>query len=165
VRGGIAVTDYNDRDMGYRAQGFPDGTFVMQGKSPEEAPFPPELALGNIVRLNKPYATDRNLWHRIESYGRCRCGFEFQSDRKEYLLHLEDKGFKWGIIAEHVSRNAWGVPVVSLHLYDDEGRLLMGPNSIPEYVDFCAHEFQVWKVAMEMGYAPAFRRQPEDSDA
>jgi hypothetical protein len=68
--------------------------------------------------------------------------------------HLKDNGFKWGIIVEHVGRNWFGAPKVSLHLYDDEGRLFMGPNNIPQYVDFCADEFKVWKAATELGYVP-----------
>lgn len=46
------------------------------------------------------------------------------------------------------------MPIVSLHVYDDEGRLFMGRNSIPQYVDFSASEFQIWKMAVESGYDP-----------
>ena len=42
--------------------------------------------------------------------------------------------------------------MVSLHLYDDEGRLLITPNHIPMYVDFAASESRVWKAASEAGY-------------
>ena len=59
---------------------------------------------------------------------------------------------RWGIIVEHIGRNWRGTPKVSLYLYDDEGRLFMGPNNIPQYVDFCADEFEVWKVAVDIGY-------------
>ncbi len=147
------VNREDDRDMGYRARGFPDGSFLMQGKSPQEAPYPEEYALGNIVKLNEPYTTDRNPWHRIESYGRCRCGFEFKR-YKEHQEHAGENGFKWGIVVEHIDRNWRGEPKVSLHLYDDEGRLFMGPNNIPMYVDFVGSEFQVWKRATDIGYAP-----------
>jgi hypothetical protein len=77
------------------------------------------------------------------------------------------RAYKWGIIVEQISRNAFGHPRVSLHLYDDEGRLYMGPG-MPTYVDFCASDFIVWKIAAEVGYVPVnhdmFPRCPKCED-
>lgn len=100
---------------------------VVRGLSAEESPLPePELSLGNVVKLKQPY----------------RVGHGQQV-----------REFVFGVIAEHVGHNAWGHPVVSLYLYDADGRLFLGPNSIPEFVDFPAAEFVLWKVAAEPGYA------------
>ncbi|MBI4321882.1 MAG: hypothetical protein HY675_25590 [Chloroflexi bacterium] len=161
----MGMTNPDDRDMGYRAAGQ-DGVFMMQGKSPEEAPYPPALAIGNIVKLDKPYSTDRNPWHKPANFKTCKCGYEYKAPSvyKDQRRHQEENGFKYGIIVEHVSRNSGGTPIVSLHLYDDEGRLFMGPNLIPEYVDFTCDEFTLYKVATELGYLPHSEKGEVDDD-
>ncbi len=97
---------------------------IIRGLSARESPLPePELSLGNVVRLKKPYRVGR----KAREYG-------------------------YGIIAEHVGHNAAGHPVVSLYLCDRGGQLLMGPNRIPEFVDYPAPELFLWKLAAEDGY-------------
>ena len=118
--------------------------FLMQGKSPPE-----EYALGSIVKLKEPRMTGLNPWHRWEDYGKCCCGFEFDSYSNALLVHLREKAFKWGIIIKHKNRTWRGRPRVNLLLYNDEGRLFMGRNNVPEYVDFAAGEFQVVRTAAE----------------
>jgi len=148
-------------DLGYRARGFPGG-LVLQGKTPEEHPYPLELALGNIVKLNEPYSIDRNPRHRPAEPGQCTCGFGFEG-YDGFREHLKQSGYRFGIIVEHIGYNWRGEPRVSLHLYDDEGFLLMGPNNIPGYVDFAAAEFQVHKIASESGYlTQAMKRASAD---
>ena len=100
---------------------------VVQGKSPSQVPYPEELALGNIVKLNKPFRIDKGV------YG-----------EKVYATY--------GIIAEHVSYNVRGNAIVSLYLYTDEGKLNMGPNNIPLFADFSTSEFTIHKIATKLGY-------------
>lgn len=64
--------------------------------------------------------------------------------------------YSFGIVAEILTvlpdrrtRN------ISLHLYDPKARrIFLGPNSIPEYVDFHTSEFKLYKRATEQGYVP-----------
>jgi hypothetical protein len=43
----------------------------------------------------------------------------------------------------------------SLYLYESKTRqILLGPNNIPEYVDFRAMEFELYKRATDDGYIP-----------
>jgi len=71
-----------------------------------QPPFPPELALGNIMRLKRPY------WGQ---HRRSHC----------------DKPFACGIVVEQLHATG-GVPVVSLHLYDEDGVLYMHqPSTSP----------------------------------
>jgi hypothetical protein len=102
---------------------------IVHGLPAADAPLPgPELALGNVVKLKKPY--------RVREGGRAG-------------------DFAYGIIAEHVGRNAAGHPLVALFLYEADGRLLLGPHGIPQFEDCCASEFVLWKVAAESGYLVA----------
>lgn len=97
---------------------------IIRAPGPESDPFPaPELAIGNIVRLKKPYTNEGN-------------------------------GYQWGIIVEHISRNAWGIPKLSLHLFNDDGQLLYDEDSnhIPSYYDCVASELILWKVAGTAGF-------------
>lgn len=95
------------------------------GLPAEVVKFPDRLALGNIVKLNRLY----------EKIG-------------------PKEGYQFGIIAEQIGTNAFGRFMVSLFLYDEKGHLYMGPNQIPNFVDFCESEFTLYKVATEMGYTP-----------
>jgi hypothetical protein len=97
-----------------------------QSTAPGQA-FPPELALGNVVRLKRPY------WG--------------QQRRPE-----RDKPFTHGIIVQQLHRTG-GVWVVSLHLYDPDGGLyLHRPSLVPVYVDLPANELVLHKLAGECGY-------------
>lgn len=94
---------------------------LVRGLSAQEQPLPePELSLGNVVRLKKPY--------------------------------VADKGTKYthGIIVEHVGYNAFGKPMVSLHVFDDQGKLhLIKGSLIPAYVDFCASDLVLLAIAQD----------------
>jgi hypothetical protein len=89
--------------------------------------FSPELAIGNVVWLKRPYG-----------------GALRRPGRDRPLTH--------GIIAQQLHATG-GVPVVSLWLYDDDGRLyLHGTSRVPVYVDLPASELVLHKVAAECGY-------------
>jgi hypothetical protein len=96
-------------------------TTAIRGLTPQESPLPePELSLGNIVRLKKPYIADRGT------------------------------KYTHGIIVEHVGYNAFGKPMVSLHVYDDKGLLHKDKGSmIPAYVDFCASDLVLLAIAKD----------------
>lgn len=98
---------------------------AVSGKSATESPLPdPELALGNLVVLKKPY----------------------RGDGREY---------RYGVIVEHVGWNAFGKPMVSLHLYSEDGRMYMIPETvIPTYVDFCATELTLLAIARQSRVFP-----------
>jgi hypothetical protein len=91
-----------------------------------------EVELGDIVLLKKPYNPSRRAGDR------------------------QAGPFPLGIVAEIIqvlpdgrTRNA------SLYLYDPERReIFLGPNSIPEYVDFHCSELALYKRASEQGYIP-----------
>jgi len=90
-------------------------------------PFPAELALGNVVRLKEAYLPAT-------------------------LRRRGEPPYEYGIIVEQLHATG-GVFVVSLHLYDADGRLyLHEPSRVPVYVDMPANEFLLWKVAAETGY-------------
>lgn len=88
-----------------------------------------QVELADIVRLKKPY--------------RRRPG------GKEIL-------YTHGIVAEILTVLPDGrTRNVSLYLYDPEQKeLFMGPNSIPEYVDFHCSELELYKRATDEGYIP-----------
>lgn len=89
-------------------------TVQRGGKEPLPSP---ELDLGNVVRLKKPF-----------------------------------DGFQFGIIAQHVGRNAWGIPKVSLYLFDDSGKMdFFEGTHIPESGDFVASEIVVLNLAASAG--------------
>jgi hypothetical protein len=90
-----------------------------------------QVELGDIVRLRKPYEPGR--------------GF------------LGQKGpFGFGIVAEILTVLPDGrTRNVSLYLYDPERQeIFLGPNSIPEFVDFHTGELELYKRASEQGYVP-----------
>jgi hypothetical protein len=65
---------------------------------------------------------------------------------------VADRGTQYthGIIVEHVGYNAWGVPMVSLHVYDDQGQLhLIKGSLIPAYVDTVASDLLLLAVAQD----------------
>jgi hypothetical protein len=78
--------------------------------------------------------------------------------KKPYGLKIDrQKGpFTFGIVAEILrvlpdgrTRN------VSLYLYDAEREeIFLGPNGIPEFVDFHCSEIELYKRATDMGYSP-----------
>jgi hypothetical protein len=73
---------------------------IVRGLRAADAPLPgPELALGNVVELERPYPVRE----------RCRAG-----------------EFAYGIIAEHVGRNAAGHPLVGLFLHEAAGQAHAG---------------------------------------
>ena len=91
------------------------------------ATFPRELALGNVMRLKRPY------WSQSRRQGR-------------------DKPFVYGLIVQQL-HNSGGIWVVSLHLYDEDGVLhLHPPSQVPVYVDLPANELILHKIASECGY-------------
>lgn len=94
---------------------------VICGLSAEESPLPePELSLGNVVRLKAPYVADRGT------------------------------KYTHGIIVEHVGWNAFGTPTVSLHVYDDAGRLhLVKGSMIPASVDTVASDLMLLAIARD----------------
>jgi len=65
---------------------------------------------------------------------------------------VEGQELQFGIIAEQIGWNAFGVPQVSLHLYGADWRLYVPVPPIPGYVDFCASEFTLLRVARANGY-------------
>lgn len=102
---------------------------IYRGMTPAESAYPEELALGNIVKLKESYRPT------LTAAGQAR------------------ESFTHGIIVEQLTRNAFGMPLLSLHLYNPETReIFLGPNGIPEYVDTAADEILLWKIATETGY-------------
>jgi hypothetical protein len=95
-----------------------------------------QVELGDVVLLKKPYNPSRRAGDR------------------------QVGPFPLGIVAEiiHVlpdgrTRN------VSLYLYDPLRReMFLGPNAIPEYVDYHCSEFELYKRASEQGYIPLVPR-------
>jgi hypothetical protein len=104
-----------------------DSVTITQGV--RDVKYPPELALGNIVRLKEPYRPDGKRG-------------------REYVF---------GIIVEQQGSNAFGHLMVSLHVYDRDGNLYPGCNGIPTYLDCAADELLLYKVASETGYAVLHR--------
>ena len=89
----------------------------------------PRVELADIVRLRKPYG--------------------LQIDRQ--------KGpFTFGIVAEILTVLPDGrTRNVSLYLYDPGRKeIFLGPNGIPEFVDFHCSEIELYKRATDMGYTP-----------
>lgn len=91
----------------------------------------PAVALADIVRLRKPYRPVRG------------------QDRQR-------GPFGFGIVAELLTVLPGGrVRNASLYLYDPARKeLFMGPNGIPEFVDYHGSEFELYKRADDMGCAP-----------
>jgi hypothetical protein len=88
-----------------------------------------QVELADIVRLKKPYG--------------------LKIDRQ--------KGpFGFGIVAEILTVLPDGrTRNVSLYLYDPERKeIFLGPNGIPEFVDFHCSEIELFKRATDMGYSP-----------
>jgi hypothetical protein len=89
------------------------------------------VALGDIVRLRKPYSP---------------------------ALRTSDHTgpFTFGIVAEILTVLLDGTTRnVSLYLYDpDQRTIYLGPNGIPEFVDFHTSEIELFKRAAEPGYSP-----------
>ena len=74
--------------------------------------------------------------------------------KKENRLHNEKENM-FGIIVEQVgTERADGSKIVSLHLYNKEGRLVLKNDNhyIPEYVDYNTKELYPYKMAKEIGY-------------
>ena len=82
-----------------------------------------DLKLGDIVRLRVPHGTPK-------------------------------RSFRFGIVAEMLSALPDGsIEEVSLYLYEPTTKeILLGPNHIPEYVDFHTSEFELYKRASDDGY-------------
>jgi hypothetical protein len=94
---------------------------------PYDADFP-DVALGDIVRFKEPYRT--------------RAGNATQE-------------YRYGIVVEILQVTPAGkVRNISAHLYTGDGRIYLGPNHVPEYVDFFAAEYELYKRATDMGYTP-----------
>src|SRR5262249_26316220 len=78
--------------------------------------------------------------------------------RKAYGLKIDrQKGpFGFGIVAEILTVLPDGrTRNVSLYLYDPERKeIFLGPNGIPEFVDFHCSEIELYKRATDMGYCP-----------
>jgi len=90
--------------------------------------FPRELALGNVMRLKRPY---------------------WGMDRSQ---HRGDKPYLYGLVVQQLHATG-GVWVVSLHLFDEDGVLyLHQPSGVPIYVDMPANELVLHKLAAECGY-------------
>jgi hypothetical protein len=99
----------------------------LRNEKPHDEVFP-DVELGDIVRLKEPY--------------RKGCG-------KEVTL------YRYGIVVEILHVTPRGkVRNVSCHLYSAEGRIYLGPNSIGEFVDFFAAEYELYHRAKDMGYTP-----------
>ncbi len=98
---------------------------------PERDPPLAQVALGDIVRLYKPYCPVRGLDRQRGPFG-------------------------FGIVAELLTVLPGGqTRNVSLYLYDPERReIFLGPNGVPEFVDHHCSEFELYKRAEDMGYSP-----------
>ncbi len=98
---------------------------------PPERPYDedfPDVALGDVVRLKEPY-------------------------RKR--VNKTDELYHYGIVVEILQVTARGkVRNVSLHLYTAEGKIYLGPNDIPQFVDHYAGEYELYHRARDMGYTP-----------
>jgi hypothetical protein len=101
-----------------------------RGRPDVEKPLA-QVALGDIVRLYKPYCP-------VPSLDRQRGPFGF------------------GIVAELLTALPGGqTRNVSLYLYDPARReIFLGPNGVPEFVDHHGSEFELYKRAEDMGYCP-----------
>lgn len=91
-----------------------------------------QVELADIVRLREPY---------YPAYG--------AGDRQR-------GPFSFGIVAEILSTFPDGrTRTVSLYLYDPERKeIFLGPNKIPEFVDYHCSEIELYKRASEQGYIP-----------
>lgn len=80
--------------------------------------------------------------------------------KKEVRLHSA-KNCPFGIIVEQVgATRPDGSKIVSLHLFDKEGKLYEvteGPNYIPTYVDYNTKELIPYKQAKEPGYKELYK--------
>jgi hypothetical protein len=99
----------------------------VENEKPYDEDFP-AVELGDIVRFKEAYRTRVN--------------------RSEQL-------YRYGIVVELLQVTPRGkVRNVSCHLYTAEGQIYLGPNAIPQYVDFYASEYLLYKRAKDMGYVP-----------
>jgi hypothetical protein len=88
----------------------------------------PDVELGDIVRFHEPYTKRANK---------------------------TDEEYRYGIVVEILQITPRGkVRNVSCHLYSADGKIYLGPNDIPQYVDFYAKEYVLYKRAKDMGYIP-----------
>ena len=88
----------------------------------------PAVELGGVVRLKELYRK-----------GRGKKVIEYRYGIVVEILHVTPRG---------------KVRNVSCHLYTAAGRIYLGPNSIPEFVDFFAAEYELYHRAKDMGYMP-----------
>ena len=88
----------------------------------------PAVELGDVVRLKEPYKTRVNRTEQV---------------------------YRYGIVVEVLQKTHRGkVRNVSCHLYTAGGRIYLGPNDIPQFVDFYAAEYELYHRAQDMGYTP-----------
>lgn len=106
------------------------------------------LALGDIVKLKKPYRPEEWTQHKPDDWK----GFEFG-------LVVEMLDYQFTVNGECYG-NAQIPRTVSLHLYDSTGQLFIPPQwierglLIPEYVDYHISQLILYKIATEQGYSP-----------
>jgi len=103
----------------------------------EDTPLPlAQVELADIVRLREPYMP--------------------RGERQRGPFPL-------GIVAEILTILPDGrMRNVSLYLYDPERKqIFLGPNGIPEFVDFHCSEIELYKRATEQGYETLLGRGPE----
>jgi hypothetical protein len=101
------------------------------GGSRKEKPYDedfPAVEVGDVVRLKDAYKKGRGK--KVIEY-------------------------RYGIVVEILHVTPGGkVRNVSCHLYTAGGRIYLGPNVIPEFVDFFAAEYELYHRAKDMGYMP-----------
>jgi hypothetical protein len=110
---------------------MPDQPTIVPGPGTEK-PLA-QVGLADIVRLKVPYQPHRE--------------FSSPGSRGSY---------QFGIVAEILTVLPDGrVRNVSLYLYDPDSRTIyLGPNNVPEFVDFHTSELELYKRAAEQGYMP-----------
>jgi len=116
--------------------------------------------VNNARRAQEPDSADQ-LRHQREEIDRKLAQVELADIvrlKKPYGLKIDrQKGpFGFGIVAEILTVLPDGrTRNVSLYLYDPERKeIFLGPNGIPEFVDFHCSEIELYKRATEMGYSP-----------
>ncbi len=112
----------------------------------------------------RPHDPEKELRAKLETLDRDTIQVELADIvklKKPYLPSLgtgdRQRGpFGFGIVAEilHVLSDG-RIRNVSCYLYDPERKeVFLGPNGIPEYVDFHTSELVLYKRAAEPGYTP-----------